>query len=358
MNLKIRVPASTLLLLSLIFSLAVIFGQPSAASAQASKLPDKLHWDVSLWATPKSLNHSTEQWAADMKAATNGRWEIVLHYGEVLAKAADGIDGLKGGAFEAAVISTTYIPGKTPLKSIIEGPFMAPEGLAPQSEWAIAIGRHPAVVKEMDSWNVHVMFDFIVAPYEFVGKKPLIKVEDFNGLRVRLDTVSGLPIKEYGAVLNNIPGPDIYNALDRGLLDSVCFVWPYTFGAYKMDEICKFATLGIGLKISNQYLACTKKAWAALPAEWKKLSEESSAKAVQRYIDFRKTDDIKWLEQFKKSGMQINTFPPEERAKLVAKAAPSWEKWVKEIEAKGLPGREMLNFALAKSKEISDRAKK
>ena len=51
-------------------------------------------------------------------------------------------------------------------------------------------------------------------------------------------------------------------------------------------------------------------------------------------------------------------FPAEERAKLVAASGDIWEDWVKEQEAAGRPGREILNFVkaeVAKYKQLSRR---
>ena len=54
-------------------------------------------------------------------------------------------------------------------------------------------------------------------------------------------------------------------------------------------------------------------------------------------------DDEKWIPIFKQK-LEVVQFPAEERAKLVAGANEIWETWVKEQEAAGRPGREMLNF--------------
>lgn len=142
------------------------------------------------------------------------------------------------------------------------------------------------------------------------------------------------------------------------MLDSVCWSWSYTFGNYKIYELSKYATVGIDLKTTPIYLVANKDAWNALPDEWKKLSEESAAKAVARYVKYNDADDAKWLPAFSKAGIEITTFSPAERAKLVAKAQPCWEAWVKEMTTKGLPGKEVLDFAIAKRDAIVAKATK
>lgn len=332
--------------------------KPAPAPAPAPKpLPEKLHWDVSLWSPAKALNYPVEAWVQDMKEQTGGHWEIEIHPGEVLAPAAQTIDGIKAGMFQVGLISSMYIPGKIPLRTVTQNPFLAPPTIAGAGEWVQAVSDYPAIVKQMDAWNAKVLFSFAVGPYEYMGKKPLKKVEDLNGLRVRIDPVGGAPLAAYGAVITMMAGPEIYTALERGMLDGVLFIWPYTFGTYKLNELSQYVTLGIGLLISDMWVAINKDAWNALPDEWKKLAEESAAKTVDRYVAFRKQDDQKWLDMYAKQALEITTLPAAERAKLVAKAEPSWEKWIKEMEDKGLPGRQVFNSAKAKSDEIMAKGK-
>ena len=327
---------------------------PTPAPAPApAPLPEKLHWDVSLWSPAKALNYPIEAWVQDMIDKTGGRWEIEIHGGEVLAPAKDTIDGIKAGMFQAGLISSMYIPGKIPLRTVTENPFLAPPTIAGAGQWVQEMSKHPAIMKQVDDWNAIALFSFAVTPYEYMGKKPFKTVEDLKGMRLRIDPISGAPMEAFGAVPNNIPGPEIYTALERGLLDGVLFVWPYTFGIYKLNELSKYVTLGVELKLSDMWLAVNKDAWNELPDEWKKLADESAAQTINRYVDYRKKTDQTWLDMFNKQGLEITTLAPEERAKLVAKAEPSWEKWIKEMEDKGVPGREVFDFAKSKRDEIA-----
>jgi len=326
---------------------------PAPAPAPApAPLPEKLHWDLSLWSPAKALNYPIEVWVQDMADKTGGRWEIEIHGGGVLAPAKDTIDGIKAGMFQAGLVSSMYIPGKIPLRTVTENPFLAPSDFAEAGKWAQEMSKHPAIVKQVDDWNAMTLFAYAVGPYEYMGKKPFKKVEDLKGMRLRIDPISGAPLEAFGAVPNMIPGPEIYTALERGLLDGVMFVWPYTFGIYKLNELSQYVTLGIGLKIADMWLAVNKDDWNALPDEWKKLAEESAAQTIERYVAYREQFDAKWLKMFDEQGLDIITLAPEERAKLVAKAEPSWEEWIKEVEGKGHPGREVFDFAMAKRDEI------
>jgi len=297
-------------------------------------------------------------WADDMKALTEGRWEIEIHYGAVLAPAKEGIDGLKAGLFEGVLYTSMYGPGKLPLSTVMQLPFFGPPGIPATGDWLMEVAKHPAIQKEADQWNAKILFPAPVASYEYMGKKPLKTVEDLKGLRVRIDPTSGKPLEDYGAVLTNLAGPEIYTALERGMLDGVIWVWTYTFGAYKLYELSHYATTNLNLKKTDIYLYVNKDAWNKLPDEWKRLAEIMAAKAPVRYDMHNTAADAKWLPAFAKAGIEITELPDAERAKLIEKAQPSYDKWIKDMEDKGLPGQEVFDFAVQKREEIMAKYKK
>jgi hypothetical protein len=83
---------------------------------------------------------------------------------------------------------------------------------------------------------------------------------------------------------------------------------------------------------------------AKLP-EAQKLADAALFKAY-------KEDDEKWIPIFKKK-LEVTPFPPAERAKLEASSNEIWEKWVKEQEAAGRPGRQMLDFVKAEIAKLN-----
>ncbi|HUF91935.1 MAG TPA: hypothetical protein VMR23_06135, partial [Candidatus Limnocylindria bacterium] len=83
---------------------------------------------------------------------------------------------------------------------------------------------------------------------------------------------------------------------------------------------------------------------AALQAKLPQAQELASAALLKAYKDA----DEKWIPVFKQK-LEVTPFPEAERAKLAEGAAQIWEEWVKEQEAAGRPGREILNFIKAES---------
>jgi len=288
-----------------------------------------------------------------MRRETNGAWDIEVHFGAVLIPAKEGIDGLKAGLADAVLYTSMYGPGKLPLSNVCQLPFMSTGmGVQADEEWLWAVQNHPAVKKELDSWNADVLFPVTLRAYNYMGKVPIKKVEDFDGVRMRIDPTSGAPIKEYGAVPTNMAAPEMYTAMERGMLDGILFQWTYGFGSYKIYEVSKYATLGIDLKVTDIFTYVNKDSWNALPEEWKKLAKFSGALAGERYDKYLLQADVKWLPEFAAAGIEVTQFPVEERAKLMAKSEKIWADWAKKKDAEGLPGTEVLEFCIKASNEV------
>jgi len=331
--------------------LVVMFALPSASLAD--KLPKKLHWDATHWSGPSVFSHTAADFAKDMAAKTDGRWEIQIHFGGVLAKSKETVDGIKGGLFEFTSTVPVYHPGKTPLTTVIDLPFFGPSTMKQRGQWMKEIAKHPAIVKEWKQWDMRLLFPVVFPSYNMMSKVPITKVEDFKGLRVRIDPSSGKPLEPFGAIITMLPGPDIYTALDRRMLDAVSWIWTYTFGKYKLYEKCKYAILGLDQKTVGAYWGVSISAWDKLPDEWKKLAQGwADQKATERFIYHVAEADKKYIPIFEKAGVKVSQFPAAERAKLVEKSEASYQAWIKSMEDRGLPGKEVFEYAKAKRDEI------
>lgn len=346
MNRRIRRFVATLCSLCFIFGSLAIF-PPEAVSAEKV-----YEWNLSLWGGKRAWTIPVEEWAADMAKKTNGRWKIKVHYGEVLAPPKENWDGLRAGMFECAAICVAYTPGKSPLHTVAELPFIAPNENVNIGRMVIELWKHPAFKKELLKWNAVGLLPSGLTQYHIMGNKPVRTLKDLRGLRIRMGGEIGKVLEEFGAVPTLVPAPEVYEALQRGTIDAVGFPWTYSYGAYKTYEVSKYVSLPISLGTMNCYYLANKDAWEALPEEFKNYHREWYNKSAEIWAaEFKKADD-KWIPIFKEK-LEFIDFPKSERDKLVAKAEKYYEKWVQDREKEGLPGREVLNYYLEKRKAIT-----
>ena len=122
MEKKVFTKRNLVVLFSLIIMVSFLFTSPPKAIS-AGKV---INWNVSLWGGKRASTSAMHDFAAEMDKKTNGRWNIKMHYGAVLAPPKEQLDGIRAGMFEAAYFAPVYTPGKVPLSTVTDLPFIAP----------------------------------------------------------------------------------------------------------------------------------------------------------------------------------------------------------------------------------------
>ena len=141
-------------------------------------------------------------------------------------------------------------------------------------------------------------------------RKELRSLADMKGLKMRIGGFGGRIIERIGGVPQNIPGGDIYPALEKGTIDAAEWVGPY-------DDL----KLGFN-KIAPHYyypgwweggpqceLFVNRKAWEALPADFKAMLETA---CVMGHMDMQANYDVKnpqALKELYAAGTKLHAFP-------------------------------------------------
>jgi TRAP-type C4-dicarboxylate transport system substrate-binding protein len=331
----------------------ILLGLIFAYVPQAVSAPKVITWNVALWGGERDWTRPLHRWVADMEKLTNGRWKINLHYGAVLSPAKEHFDGIKAGLFEACQFCCSYAPGKTPLHSVHELPFILPQDATQISQLLATLWEHPAFLKELARWKAVPLLPAALPQDGLMSNKPIYKIEDFKGLRVRISGEQAKVLARFGAAPAMVPGPDMYEAMERGTVDALATPWPFAFGSFRIYEVSKYATPNFAPGSKCCAYVANRDAWNALPEEFKKFHTEWYRKAPKVWGEEYKKGHKKWIPIFKKRGIEFIELPPEERAKLVSKAEGVYKKWIERMEKKGLPGKEVFDYFMAKRKEIA-----
>ena len=319
-----------------------------AASATATPVSaQKAVWNHNIFGPPRAVTAGMEAMVEFFKKESDGNLEIKIAYGAALGPEKQTPEAIKTGGYEGGQMCAGYYPNKFPLLSVMELPFLAPRSLADNAKVNDAVLEHPLVVKEMaERWNIKYFGPTFLPAYEFMGNRRIASVDDMKGVKMRISGLNAQALQAFGAVPTMVTAPEGYQALERGTIDSFGFPYAYTFGAYKMYEVSKYVTEGMAMSGFMCFQGVSLAAWSKLPDNLKAKLPEAQGISNKALFKAYAEADKKWIPVFKEK-LEVTPFPPAERAKLVARAGEIWEKWVKEQEAAGRPGREMLNFVKA-----------
>jgi TRAP-type C4-dicarboxylate transport system substrate-binding protein len=176
--------------------------------------------------------------------------------------------------------------------------------------------------------------------------KAFRSMDDIKGLRMRSPSAAQAKQLQYmGAVPIAAPITEVYPGLERGTMDGAMVPFT-TILDFRLGEVAKGITISGPIFGRSVFLvAMNKKKYDSLSAEARaaidRLSgRQLSLKATDAYIK-RAAEAVESV----RGKADVVTFSPAEQARIRQTLRPIIDEWVKEMEAKGVPARDMLKRA-------------
>jgi tripartite ATP-independent transporter DctP family solute receptor len=168
------------------------------------------------------------------------------------------------------------------------------------------------------------------------SRRPIGKVEDFDGVKVRVmqNTIFLDTFKTLGANPTPMAFGEVFVSLETKTIDG-------QENPFSTIETAKFYEVQKYLSVTRHayspfFVLYSKKLWDQLSAQEQAALREAAlaGQTVQR--DASRAQDEKSLAQLKARGMVISEFSPAEKARLVAKLKPVYDKHVPAIGAEAV----------------------
>ena len=171
-------------------------------------------------------------------------------------------------------------------------------------------GDGQELIQEMFSdYNVMGVSVMTIGRAEMFGysNKPLSSMADFKGLKFRTAGDWGEILTEkFGASVIFLPGGEVYEAMQRGVIDAFEFSSPSVNVPFGFNEIAKYAMFpGIHAPGVLMPGLVNKDAWNKLPDGYKVILEHAIlAECLQNHL-VESDQDMWGVEQHKAAGMEI-----------------------------------------------------
>lgn len=290
---------------------------------------------------PKSVVQ--QQLCKEIEKRTDGRVKITLFPSNLLTPAALSYDAAVKGIADISHGAFSYTMGRQPMMEVIDYPHGYTSALqATRLANAVYKKFKP---KELD--DVKILYLVCNPPDIIHTIKKISKVEDIKGLRIRSIGVSAKVVRAFGGIPLNLPTPEMYDALQKGLCDGTLLP-PEGVLSWKIYDMIRCTVMDYGIaKTACLFVAMNKNTWNSFPPDIQeiieKVSEEWSEKHA-RVWDKNNEAGLEFVKGIK--GYTIVYASKEEEAKTREKMKPLLNEYVKEANAKGLPGDEVLKFCL------------
>ncbi len=267
-----------------------------------------------------------KKFAEAVAAKSGGKMKVSLFLGGTLGSDQAVVSSLKGGTVEMAVMNSGILASEAKELAIFDFPFL----FANEKE-------SDAIVDGPVGKKMHALLEakgIVGLSYWELGyrhitnsKRPLNKVEDIDGLKLRVipNPINVDWVKALGANPTPMPFPEVYGGLEQKAIDGQ--ENPISvIAANKFWEVQKNIAL-TNHQYNPQSVIFSKKVWDTLTPAEKKILDDSADDAAKAQREQSRASVASNLELLKKNGMTVTVFPPAEVAKLREKMKPVIAKY-------------------------------
>ena len=276
--------ATIVLVLALLLTILPSCQRPEndANPSNGAEVSPELTWDLSIWGTPRPGTRVVDSIAEHLEESTDGKWRLVVHYGEALSKSRENLDGISTRAFEAAMICNFYHPQKNPGLMVLSLPFLPIETWDESRAVREAVYEHPQIKKEMANWGAMIYVSSYLPKYEIMGSgKAPLTLEDWKGLNVRAGGGIGDALKKLGAVPTSTTATEVYTGIQLGTMDAAAFPFTYAHVAYRLHEVSDWFTSNLAPGTADCPIVFSIEAYERLPESFKQVLDSIRDSVVE-----------------------------------------------------------------------------
>jgi TRAP-type mannitol/chloroaromatic compound transport system substrate-binding protein len=291
---------------------AGIAGILAAGVAPAVHAQANIRWRLSS-SFPKSLDTlygQSEVFAKHVREMSGGRFQITVHGPGELVPAFGKVEAIQQGTVEMACTAPYYFFGKDETFALS---CAIPFGLNSRqmTAWMLE-GNGLTLTREFYRQYNIVNFPAGNTGAQMGGwfRKEIKSLADVKGLKFRTGGFSGRVFERLGGVPQNIPGGEIFQALEKGTIDAAEWVGPYDdqkLGFFKVAPFYAYPGWWEGGPQLENWV--NAKAWEGLPNEFKTIIDVASGYSL---LDMQAKYDGKnaaALKQLVGAGTKLFPFP-------------------------------------------------
>jgi TRAP-type transport system periplasmic protein len=291
---------------------------------------------------PHANSVIADQWCKEVEKRTNGRVKFNYFPGGTLTPPPQTYDSVVKGIADVGTSVMGYTRGRFPFFEVVDLPLTYKSALVASR----MINELYKKYRPKEFEETHVMYLHAHGPGILHTKKPVYKLEDVKGMKIRSTGLSAKIVQALGGAPVGMSMNEAYDALSKGVADGILSPNEALKG-YKLGEVTAFTTENYGSAYSSGFFVVMNKAkWTALPKDVQGIIEKINVEWIDKQGKLWDDIDIEGKEFAIKQGMKYISLSPEEDGRWVKAVRPILDDYVKDAKAKGLPGDEALKFCL------------
>jgi TRAP-type mannitol/chloroaromatic compound transport system substrate-binding protein len=315
----------------LVVFLALLIGcsQQAQQAGPPAKTGPAMQWKMqSYWQAGTLPQQLFEGFAARVDTLSSGRLKVEALPTNAVVAPPEGLDAVGAGVLDGQNGGPAYYTGKDAAFALIGDPQGAFDNPYQMQMWVEYGGGKELAQELYAQYGVRYIGGVWYGVESLVSKRPLRTLADFKGLKIRAPQgMSGEIFSLLGAAPVQLPGSEVYTALERGVVDAS------DWGTLSMNEdlgyhkLARYPSYPGFHSMPSGDISINLKRWEALPADLKAVIEVATSEFAREMIQRNYLADQKIAGEAAKRGFESIEMPPAERQKFREVARGVWKSY-------------------------------
>nr|WP_298374131.1 TRAP transporter substrate-binding protein [uncultured Halomonas sp.] len=268
-------------------------------------------------------------WADEVEEKSDGRIQIEILPVNAVVQANQTLQAVKSGILQGHLTDPSYFTGQNPAFGMLGnlvGAWGDPEEFL---DYMRNAGGEELYNELVEPYGLHLIGAAATGLEALPSKRAIRTVDDLKGLKLRAPEGMVYNIFEKaGATPVNLPGSEVYTALEKGVIDAAdytVFATNYQQGLY---EFAPYPSYPGFHSLPMVAVSLNKDIWDSLPDDLKSMLESTVVDMGDEMVAKLKELDQKAVEEVRQNpDIEIIDLPDEERAKFRNIAEEEWAAW-------------------------------
>lgn len=298
-----------------------------AGTAQAAT-----NWNMSTEQPDNNfLTQNAREFAADIKAATNGELNINVQSNSVLLKRPEVKRGVQQGVVQAGEMLVAAIGNEDPLFEVDSVPFLASSFDQSEKLWK---ATRPFLAERLDKQGIVLVYGSPWPPQGIYTKKPVEQLSDLAGVRFRAySPATSRLVSLMGAVPTTVQTPEVPQAFSTGIIDAMLTSPATGVDSQAWDYVKYYYDAQVF--IPQSFVIINKRAFQRLQENVQKAVLEAGERAEQRGWAMSREQTSKLTQTMADKGMVVGQLSEKLAGELHAIGQTMTEEWLKKAGADG-----------------------
>jgi TRAP-type mannitol/chloroaromatic compound transport system substrate-binding protein len=266
---------------------AATLAAPGIARAQAVTL--RLQGFLPAAAIPQ---RAFEKFAADVTQKSGGRLTITALPGGAVIAVTELLNAVQAGIVDGHYSAASFYAGRDPGFMVLGDTAAAYDDVDQRDRWWSEGGGEDAARAHYARFGMHLVAPVFWPSEHIPARRAIAGIADMNGVKIRVPP--GLVaeiVARTGAAVVNLPGGEVFNALQSGVIDAADWASPALNEEVGLYRAAKFS-INAAHSMPTTDIAISATRWNALSAELRALvTAEARAMSTALKAQLAKADE-------------------------------------------------------------------